>query len=89
MENISEDEEVVICSKVIDKFKPSSQVIKAMEEMAELTQALSKFLLDKEHNVEEEIADVEIMLTQLKIMFDMQGIENWKEYKLNRLKELL
>lgn len=89
MENISEDESVVICSKAIDKFSASGQIVKAIEEMSELTQALSKFVLGQEHNAEEEIADVEIMLTQLKIIFDMQNIENWKEFKLKRLKELL
>ena len=48
---------------------------------------ITKSLLDGENNVEEEIADVEIMLTQLKIMYNLSDIENWRNYKLNRLKE--
>ena len=55
--------------------------------MGELIQAISKSLLDNENNVEEEIADVEIMLTQLKIMYNLSDVENWRNYKLNRLKE--
>ena len=80
------DEEVVVCKKAIDTFGVANQQLKAVEEMGELIQAISKAIIGKEHNVEEEIADVEIMLTQLKIMYDLKKIEEWKEFKINRLK---
>ena len=80
------DEEIVVCKKAIDTFGAAHQQLKAVEEMGELIQAISKALIGKEHNVEEEIADVEIMLTQLKIMYDLKKIEEWKEFKINRLK---
>ena len=80
------DEEIVVCKKAIDTFGVANQQLKAVEEMGELIQAISKALIGKEHNVEEEIADVEIMLTQLKIMYDIKKIEEWKEFKINRLK---
>ena len=80
------DEEIVVCKKAIDTFGVAEQQLKAVEEMGELIQAISKALIGKEHNVEEEIADVEIMLTQLKIMYDLKKIEEWKEFKINRLK---
>ena len=83
----TKDEEIIICNKAINSYGNASQKIKAIEEMGELIQAISKSLLDNENNVEEEIADVEIMLTQLKIMYNLSDIENWRNYKLNRLKE--
>ena len=83
----TKDEEIIICNKAINTYGNASQKIKAIEEMGELIQAISKSLLDNENNVEEEIADVEIMLTQLKIMYNLSDIENWRNYKLNRLKE--
>ena len=83
----TKDEEIVICNKAINTYGNASQKIKAIEEMGELIQAISKSLLDNENNVEEEIADVEIMLTQLKIMYNLSDVENWRNYKLNRLKD--
>ena len=83
----TKDEEIVICNKAINSYGNASQKIKAIEEMGELIQAISKSLLDNENNVEEEIADVEIMLTQLKIMYSLNDIENWRNYKLKSLKE--
>ena len=83
----TKDEEIIICNKAINSYGNASQKIKAIEEMGELIQAISKSLLDNENNVEEEIADVEIMLTQLKIMYNLSDIENWRNYKLNRLKD--
>ena len=83
------DEEIVVCKKAIDTFGVANQQMKAVEEMGELTQAIAKALIGKEHNVEEEIADVEIMLTQLKIMYDLKKIEEWKEFKINRLKRVV
>ena len=83
----TKDEEIVICNKAINSYGNASQKIKAIEEMGELIQAISKSLLDGKNNVEEEIADVEIMLTQLKIMYNLSDIENWRNYKLNRLKD--
>ena len=55
-----------------------------MEELAELTQALSKALLGKESNIAEEIADVEIMLEQLKLLWETRNIQTIKEEKLDR-----
>ena len=83
----TKDEEIIICNKAINSYGNASQKIKAIEEMGELIQAISKSLLDGKNNVEEEIADVEIMLTQLKIMYNLSDVENWRNYKLNRLKD--
>lgn len=80
------DEEIVVCKKAIDTYGAASQQLEAVKEMGGLIQAIAKALAGEKHNVEEEIADVEIMLTQLKIMYDLKKIEEWKEFKINRLK---
>ena len=49
----TKDEEIVICNKAINTYGNASQKIKAIEEMGELIQAISKSLLDNENNVEE------------------------------------
>ncbi len=69
----------VICRKAVEKFGIDIQQIVAMEELGELIQAISKIarwecnqsedveiLLEYIDNLAEEIADVEIMLEQLK-----------------------
>ena len=80
--------EIEICKKAINTFGEYTQLDMVIEEMAELTQAISKFKRNKIHNVEEEIADVEIMLSQLRLMtdlFDIKVIDEIKEEKLKRL----
>lgn len=58
----------VICNMAIHKYGERHQCIKAIEELGELIQALAMYLNGEDHNVEEEIADTEIMLHQLKII---------------------
>lgn len=58
---------------------------KTLQNLNEDYTAEMKVLMD---NITEEIADVEITIAQLKIMFDCEkDVEEQKEYKLNRLKE--
>ena len=88
MEKITEEQETLICKRAIDTFGAYQQLDMLIEEMAELIQAISKFKRDKIHNVEEEVADVEIMLEQLRLMndlFDIEVIDEIKEEKLVRL----
>lgn len=85
---MDKDREKEICKNAINKFGAYQQLDMLIEEMAELTQAISKFKRDKIHNVEEEVADVEIMLEQLRLMndlFDIKVIDEIKEEKLLRL----
>ena len=80
-------------------YGANAQIDVAVEEMAELTQALVKakrYATDKDFdrfrdNVIEEIADVEIMLDQLRIIFDIDEalIEDVKEFKTDRLAKRL
>lgn len=89
MKNYNFDEEILICNKVINNFGEAIQKVIAMEELSELIQAISKSLRDQDHNVEEEIADVDILLTQLKIMYDMKKVEEFRNSKLNRLERIV
>lgn len=62
-----------VCEKAIFTYGAESQKIKAVEEIGELIEALSTSLLSREHNVEEEMADVFIMLCQLKKMYQVKS----------------
>ena len=53
---MTRDEEIVLCNKAIEHYKPARQIVQAMEELGELQQALARFLNDRANNVEEEIA---------------------------------
>jgi hypothetical protein len=77
--------------RAIKKFGEESQMLMAIEECSELIQALSKVWRGKhsKSNIEEEIADVEIMIEQLKIIFDAGGVSDWRRIKLARIEELL
>lgn len=89
LEKIKNDESIVICKKAVETFGAAIQQVVAMEEMGELIQAISKSIRCKTNNVEEEIADVEIMLMQLRLIFNNEKVEEIKQAKLKRLKELV
>jgi NTP pyrophosphatase (non-canonical NTP hydrolase) len=57
-----------ILTTAIRTFGEKAQEDVAIEECAELIQAISHKHRGREHNIAEEIADVEIMLEQLKII---------------------
>ena len=68
--------------QVLNKFGNQAQYLKLIEEMAELTQAILKGT-----NVSEEIADVQIVLDQIKLLYP--DWISWEQVKLKRLDELL
>lgn len=86
---IDENEATVICKKAIDTYGQANQSVVAMEEAGELIQAISRALRDKEHNIEEEVADVEIMCMQLRLMYNSKMIDKIKQQKLHRLKGMV
>ena len=69
--------EEVILRKVINKFGKEAQCRQVMEECAELIQAVNKNLRSAgaKENLIEEMADVGIMLDQLRIMFEIKDTE--------------
>ena len=76
---------IEIYKSAITKYGEYAQIDMVIEEMAELTQALSKYKRGKLHNVEEEIADVEIMLEQMRLIFDSKKVDEIKRSKIVRL----
>lgn len=77
---------------IINHFGVNRQSRQAMEECGELIQAVNKMLRYPDDEIKrleliEEIADVLIMITQLKIMFSIEKSELGRmiDYKRNRL----
>lgn len=86
---MNKEERIELYRKAIGNYGEAAQQIVAMGECSELIQAISKKLRGRETNLEEEIADVEIMLEQLKLMSNESLIEEIKESKLQRLEKRL
>ena len=87
-----DDRRKEIEGQAIRTYGENSQVDKAVEEMSELTKALLKYRRNEDmsvnrrlNNILEEIADVQIMLDQMRIIFG--DTSSQEEYKLNRLWE--
>ena len=81
--------------KIAQCYGVNNQINQAVEEMAELIQALNKYrriannrvdLTKARDHVTEEIADVEIMLSQLKVLLDIdpRKVEDIEEAKIDR-----
>lgn len=72
---------------IVEIYGSDHQQDKAIEECSELIQAICKYkeCLDHVENIVDEIADVEIMLNQLKIIFDCtKEVEERIQFKINR-----
>ncbi len=77
-------------AEAVRTYGKQSQLVMAMEEMSELTKELSKSLrgTDNAEALAEEIADVEIMLEQLKIIFRNRAmVDRIRASKLVRLSD--
>jgi hypothetical protein len=76
--------ETAICQLAVNVYGKTSQCTVCMEEMAELTKELSKNLRGQDNAAH--IADVEIMLEQLKLMFSIRDeVTQQRTVKLQRL----
>lgn len=92
---VKEGEKHNILAKAILHYGQEHQGIVAMEECSELIKEVSKLIRTKADeysnvdNLTEEIADVLIMIEQLKIIYRIpqEKIDVQTNYKLNRLKE--
>ena len=75
-----------IFEAAIKVYGVDNQENMAIEECAELIQAINKKHRGLEHNIPEEIADVEIMLEQLKIANNChKEVETIRKEKVERL----
>ena len=78
--------EYEILIAAINTFGDKAQEGVAIEECSELIQAISHKHRGREHNIAEEIADVEIMLEQLKIINDChKEVAEIHKQKIERL----
>lgn len=78
--------EYEILTTAIRTFGEEAQERQAIEECSELIQAICHKQRGREHNIAEEIADVEIMLEQLKIINDCANeVKAMREIKIARL----
>lgn len=90
-----DSEEEIIYTGLINKYGKSNQIIKAIEELAELQKELCKYLcispnVSSMERIAEEIADVEIMLAQIKKIIPVRKlIENYKIEKVKRISYIL
>ena len=82
----------------VDYWGVPAQVDMCIEEMSELTKAICKWKRtldmtkepDAVRHIAEEVADVEIMLEQMKMIFSIdEQVNIEKDFKLIRLKERL
>ncbi len=79
-----------VLKNAIAHYGETEQENLCIEECAELIQAINKKHRGKPHNIPEEIADVEIMLEQLKIINCCRDdVNTIKTEKLMRLSERL
>jgi len=77
-----------ILRDALEVYGKDAQVLMAIEEMAELQNELCKENRGRstKESIAEEVADVEIMLEQMKILFEIEGaVKNLKDYKIIRL----
>lgn len=76
----------------LSTYGAQAQTMMVMEEMAELQKELCKHARDKENRAQiaEEIADVQIMLEQMELLHDCEGlVAEFKAQKLDRLEKRL
>ena len=90
-----------ICKKAIIKWGEQKEILMVFEEMAELQFHLAKYLRytpkkgthgfnDRRFSIAEEIADLEIMLHQMKLIFWIEDeVQDYRYRKILRLKERL
>ena len=81
-----------VYKKALQIWGQEAQITMVFEEMSELQKELCKALRGEKvaGNIAEEIADVEIMLEQMKLLFEIESLVRAnKIYKLERLDERL
>ena len=79
-----------VLHKAIVTFGKYNQCLQTVEELIELQKAVFENAhrgTDNRQNIVEEVADVEIMLAQLKMIYDIKPneIEDIQDYKVGRL----
>ena len=82
--------ETEVLQRALDTYGSTTQIAIVFEEMSELQKELCKHLRGSgsQENIAEEIADVEIMIEQMKMLFNCEtAVLQVREKKVKRLKE--
>ena len=77
-----------VYKRALNIYGEKNQVVMVFEEMSELQKALTKHLrgISDKRAIADEIADVEIMLEQMKLLFNIEvSVEERKQFKVERL----
>lgn len=83
-------DKTAVYTNALIRFGERNQMIVAVEELSECQKEICKVLRGGEdfRHLAEEIADAQIMLEQLTMIFSLQDcVENYTEQKLKRLDE--
>lgn len=82
-----------VLEECVQRYGVETHIYLLIEECGELLQALSKLRRNgtpkARANLEEEVADVLIMLNQMIHIFQMEDVQSIMDYKLDRLQERL
>lgn len=81
-----------IYKQAIEKWGTDAQILMVFEEMSELQKELCKNWRGKNNaeQIAEEVADVEIVLAQLKMIYGISGtVRQFRDEKLVRLEQRL
>ena len=81
-----------IYKEALDKYGAQMQETICIEELSELQKTLCKNIRGKGsmEDISEEIADVQIMLAQMILLFNLESeVEKWRNTKLERLRDRL
>ena len=80
-----------ICQEALLAFGNEAQIDMLCEEVGELLSAINKYRRGRcaKKDVVTEIADVEIMLKQMELIFGWDEVMEERQYKLSRLKQRL
>lgn len=86
------NDEKTVFQTAIEQYGTFAQTLMLLEEMSELQKEICKAYRGKDNReqIAEEIADVEIMLAQIKMIYGVEEeTRRWRESKVKRLWERL
>ncbi len=80
-----------LCAEAVEVYGTEAQTWMAIEEMAELSNAIAKHRRGRVTNLDvcEEIADVAIMMIQLAYIYGADEVNDYLEQKIERLDKRL
>ena len=89
----SRNDEALICKAAVSLLGEEALLRMSIEECSELTAKICRFLrrqyrpeLISKADLAEQVADVQIMMDQLREIVGPESVSKWKEYKIDRIK---